>query len=135
MFVYVCFSDSILYLGCVKRRSTLFFEPSYILHPSTNLSSDGRSVHTPVVLPPMQAAFCCHIRQVNISPGQQASVRETHYIFKFVSGAFAGYPIAAVGVYHQRDAAVPPCGGEVDVLGNEAAVRRRVGKEHDGQGG
>lgn len=35
----------------------------------------------------------------------------------------------------QRDAAVPPGGGEVDVRGDEAAVGRRVGDEHDGQAG
>lgn len=38
-------------------------------------------------------------------------------------------------VHLQWDAAVPPRGGEVDVLGDEAAVGRRVSEKHDGQGG
>lgn len=101
----------------------------------TNLRHNGRNVDALVILPPVQAAFFRHIRQVNINTWQQASLRETLYIIKSVSGAFAGHQSAAVILLLQRDAAVPPRGGEVEVRGYEAPVWRRVGEEHDGQAG
>lgn len=101
----------------------------------TNLGRDCRNVHALVILPPVQAAFCCHIRQVDINAGQQASLRETQDVFSFVPGALARHQSAAVALLLQRDAAVLPCGGEVGVRGNEAAVVRRVGEEHDRQAG
>ena len=114
--------------GCKVVMKAAEHQPKY-------LSCDGRDVHTPVVLPPVQAALRSHMRQININARQQASVRETLHIFKFVSGALAGHQSAAVALLLQRDAAVPPGAGEVDVRRDEAAVGRRVGDEHDGEAG
>lgn len=101
----------------------------------THLRYDGGDVHAVVVLPPVQAALCCHFRQVNIHAGQQTHVRKIPYSVKFISGALAGHPSSAAALQLQRDAAVHPCGAEVDVRGNETAVFRRVGEENDAQGG
>lgn len=102
---------------------------------ATNLGHDGGDVHAAVILPAVHAGFLWHVRQVHIDAWLQASPREPYYVLQPVSGASAGLQSAALAVSLRRDAAVPPRGAEVDARGDEAAVRRRVGEEHDGEAG
>lgn len=100
----------------------------------THLGHDGGGELAVVVLPSVQTALCRHGGQIDVHPGQQASLRVVQHRVQPVPGAAAGRRSRSAAVLLQRDAAVPPRRGEVEVSGQEAAVSRRVRQEHEGQG-